>query len=162
MRATSKSAARESRRDAAGTAVQFGSRMTRGLTLLFAVAGGVAVGNLYLAQPLLDVIARNLHASTASAGWLITATQIGYAAGILLIVPLGDVRNRRHLVPLMMLCAAGALTLCALAPSMGVLLVAITLLGMTTVAGQILAPLAGDLADDASRGRVVGTIASGM
>src|SRR5581483_4192436 len=53
------------------------SRMTRGLTLLFAVAGGAAVGNLYWAQPLLDYIAGDLHASAATAGWLITATQIG-------------------------------------------------------------------------------------
>ena len=136
--------------------------MTRGLTLLFAVAGGVAVGNLYLAQPLLDLIARDLGASTASAGWLVTATQIGYAAGILLIVPLGDVRNRRHLVPAMMICAAAALTLCALAPSMGVLLIAISMVGVTTVAGQILAPLAGDLADVESRGRVVGIVVSGI
>ena len=83
------------------------------------------------------------------AGWLITATQIGYALGVLLIVPLGDVRNRRHLIPVMMLCAAVALVLCALAPSLAVLLAAISLLGLTTVAGQILAPLAGDLADDA-------------
>lgn len=136
--------------------------MTRALTLLFAVAGGVAVGNLYLAQPLLDLIARDLGASTASAGWLITATQLGYAAGILLIVPLGDVRNRRHLIPAMMLCAAAALTVCAVAPSMGVLLIAICLVGVTTVAGQILAPLAGDLADVASRGRVVGIVVSGI
>ena len=136
--------------------------MTRGLTLLFAVAGGVAVGNLYLAQPLLDLIARDLGASAASAGWLVTATQIGYAAGILLIVPLGDVRNRRHLIPTMMLCASAALTVCALAPSMSVLLVAIAILGVTTVAGQILAPLAGDLADVASRGRVVGIVVSGI
>src|SRR4249919_1454005 len=107
--------------------------MTRGLTLLFAVAGGVAVGNLYLAQPLLALIARDLGASAASAGWLVTATQIGYAVGILLIVPLGDVRNRRHLIPVMMLCAAAALTLCAFAPSMSVLLIAITILGVSTV-----------------------------
>ena len=136
--------------------------MTRALTLLFAVAGGVAVGNLYLAQPLLDLIARDLGASTASAGWLVTATQLGYAAGILLIVPLGDVRNRRHLIPAMMLCAAAALTVCAVAPSMGVLLIAISMVGVTTVAGQILAPLAGDLADVASRGRVVGIVVSGI
>lgn len=136
--------------------------MTQRRTLLFAVAAGVAVGNLYLAQPLLDLIAGDLHASAASAGWLVTATQVGYAAGILLIVPLGDVRNRRHLIPVMMLCAAAALGLCALAPSMAVLLVAVAILGLTTVAGQILAPLAGDLADDTSRGRVVGIVVSGI
>ena len=136
--------------------------MTRQRTLLFAVAAGVAVGNLYLAQPLLDLIARDLDASAASAGWLVTATQLGYAAGILLIVPLGDVRNRRHLIPVMMLCAAAALGLCALAPSMAVLLAAVAILGVTTVAGQILVPLAGDLADNTSRGRVVGIVFSGV
>lgn len=136
--------------------------MTRRLTWLFAVASGAAVGNLYWAQPLLDFIAQDLHASAGTAGWLVTATQVGYAAGILFIVPLGDVRNRRRLVPVMMLCAAVALTLCALAPSMGLLLLAITVLGITTVAGQLLAPLAGDLADEADRGRVVGIVVSGI
>ena len=136
--------------------------MTRRLTWLFAVASGAAVGNLYWAQPLLDFIARDLHASPTTAGWLVTATQVGYATGILLIVPLGDVRNRRRLVPVVMLCAAVALALCALAPSMGLLMLAITALGITTVAGQILVPLAGDLAGEARRGRVVGTVASGI
>ncbi|AEA22952.1 MFS transporter [Pseudonocardia benzenivorans] len=136
--------------------------MTRGLTFLFAVAGGAAVGNLYWAQPLLDFIADDLHAPTAVAGWLVTATQVGYAIGILLIVPLGDVVDRRRLIPLMMLCATAALVACALAPSIGFLLGAIAVLGVTTVAGQILAPLAGDLADVAVRGRVVGTVVSGM
>ncbi len=136
--------------------------MTTGLMFLFAVAGGAAVGNLYWAQPLLDLIAEDLDASTATAGWLITATQVGYAAGILLLVPLGDVLDRRRLIPVMMLCAAVALTACALAPSMGVLLVASTALGLTTVSGQILTPLAGDMADDSNRGQVVGTVVSGI
>ena len=136
--------------------------MTRALTFLFAVAGGAAVGNLYWAQPLLDLIARDLHASTATAGWLVTATQIGYAAGILLVVPLGDVLDRRRLIPVMMLCAAAALVLCALSPGFGVLLAACAAVGLTTVSGQLLTPLAGDLADDARRGRVVGTVASGI
>lgn len=136
--------------------------MTRGLTFLFAVAAGVAVGNLYWAQPLLDLVAGDLHASTHAAGLLVTMTQIGYAVGVLLVVPLGDVVDRRRLVPVMMLCSAGALTACALAPSFGALLGAITLLGLTTVSGQILAPLAGDLADDDQRGRVVGTVVSGI
>ena len=136
--------------------------MSRPLTLLFAVAGGVAVGNLYWSQPLLDFIARDLHASTASAGWLVTATLLGYAAGIVLIVPLGDVVNRRRLLAAMMLCASVALVLCAVAPTIGLLLIMVTLLGFTTVGGQILIPLAADLADDARRGHVVGTVGSGV
>jgi predicted MFS family arabinose efflux permease len=136
--------------------------MTRGLTFLFSVAGGMAVANLYWAQPLLDFIAADLHASAATAGWLVTATQVGYAAGILFIVPLGDVLDRRRLIPVMLLCAAAALVACALAPSFGVLLVAIALLGVTTVTGQLLTPLAGDLAGEADRGRVVGTVVSGI
>jgi predicted MFS family arabinose efflux permease len=136
--------------------------VTRALTFLFAVAGGVAVGNLYWAQPLLEFIARDLHASTSTAGWLVTATQIGYALGIVIIVPLGDTHDRRRLIPIMMTGAAIALTACALAPSMGVLLVAIGALGLTTVSGQILIPLAGDLADEQDRGRVVGTVLSGV
>ena len=136
--------------------------MTRRLTFLFALAGGAAVANLYWAQPLLDFIARDLHASATSAGWLVTATQVGYAAGILLVVPLGDVVNRRRLIPAMMACAAVALVGCALAPSFGLLLIAITVLGLTTVAGQLLTPLAGDLADDGQRGQVVGIVVSGI
>ena len=136
--------------------------MTRGLTFLFALAGGAAVGNLYWSQPLLDVIARDLDASTATAGWLVTATQIGYAAGILFLVPLWDVLDRRRLIVVMMLSSAAALALCAVAPSFAVLLAVITVLGLTTVSGQILTPLAGDLADEGNRGRVVGTVVSGI
>ena len=136
--------------------------MSGPLTLLFAVAGGVAVGNLYWSQPLLDFIASDLHASTASAGWLVTATLLGYAAGIVLIVPLGDVVNRRRLLPATMLCASVALVLCAVTPTIGLLLITVTLLGFTTVGGQILIPLAADLADDARRGHVVGTVGSGV
>jgi predicted MFS family arabinose efflux permease len=136
--------------------------MDRRLTLLFAVAGGAAVGNLYWAQPLLDFIARDLRTDTAAAGWLVTATQLGYALGVLLFVPLGDLLDRRVLVPVALLCAAVALGVSALAPTFGVLLVALAFVGLTTVSGQILAPLAGDLADDSSRGRVVGTVVSGI
>jgi predicted MFS family arabinose efflux permease len=130
--------------------------------LLFAVAGGVAVGNLYWAQPLLDFIARDLRTDTAAAGWLVTATQLGYAVGVFLFVPLGDLVARHRLVPLALLCSAVALAASAFAPTFGVLLVTLALVGLTTVAGQIIAPLAGDLADDASRGRVVGTVVSGI
>ncbi|MFF3748942.1 MFS transporter [Streptomyces sp. NPDC002018] len=137
-------------------------RMTRALTLLFAIAGGAAVGSLYYAQPLLDVIAGDLRVSQGAVGLLITATQIGYALGILFIVPLGDFRDRRRLIPLMMTLSAVALVACAVAPEIITLALAMVAVGVTTVSGQILTPLAGDLADDASRGRVVGMVVSGL
>ena len=135
--------------------------MGRRLTFLFAVAAGAAIANLYWAQPLLGFIAGELGAATTAAGWLVTATQVGYAAGVLLLVPLGDVLDRRRFVPVMLLASAAALLLCALAPSIGVLLLALGLLGVTTISGQVLTPLAGDLAGDAHRGRIVGVVGSG-
>jgi len=136
--------------------------MTRTLTLLFAMAGGAAVGNLYYVQPLLAVIAASLHVGNATAGLLVTATQVGYATGLVLIVPLGDVRDRRRLIPLMMLVSAVALAGCALAPTFAVLAAAMVLVGVTTVSGQILTPFAGDLTDEGSRGRVLGIVVSGL
>ncbi|MEV4534793.1 MFS transporter [Asanoa sp. NPDC049518] len=136
--------------------------MDRRLTFLFAVAAGAAVANLYWAQPLLDAIADDLGASTTSAGWLVTAGQVGYATGVLFVVPLGDILDRRRLVPAMLLCSAAALLLCALAPTIGLLLAAVTLVGLTTVSGQILTPLASDLARPERRGQVVGVVASGI
>jgi predicted MFS family arabinose efflux permease len=133
-----------------------------GLLLLLALIGGFAIGNLYWAQPLLGVIAGDLGVSTGTASTLVTVTQVGYAVGIVLIVPLGDVVNRRRLIPLMLVLSAVALAACAAAPTFPSLLVAIAVLGVTTVAGQIVIPLAGDLADDASRGRVVGTVMTGF
>lgn len=137
------------------------STMGGQLTFLFAVSAGVAIGNLYWAQPLLGFIAGDLHAAPATAGWLVTATQVGYAVGVLLLVPLGDVLDRSRFVPVMLLASAAALLLCALAPTIGVLLLALGLLGVTTISGQILTPLAGDLAGDTHRGRVVGVVGSG-
>lgn len=136
--------------------------MSRALTLLFAVAGGLAVGNLYIAQPLLDFIADDLGTNTSTAGWLVTAAQLGYALGILLIVPLGDILDRRRLIPTVLLISAAALAACALAPSFPLLVAATAALGATTVSGQLLTPLAGDLAADHERGKVVGTIVSGL
>ncbi|WP_460444652.1 MFS transporter [Angustibacter aerolatus] len=130
--------------------------------MLLAVAAGAAVGNLYWAQPLLEVIGRDLDAPVSHVGWLVTATQLGYAVGILLLVPLGDVVDRRRLVPLMLVISAVALVACAVAPTFPTLLAAITLVGLTTVSGQIIAPLAGDLAAEEHRGRVVGVVTSGI
>jgi predicted MFS family arabinose efflux permease len=136
--------------------------MTRKLTLLFAATTGVAVANLYYVQPLLGVIGRDLHTTSSATGLLVTATQVGYVIGILLIVPLGDARARHRLIPTMMTVSAGALAFSAAAPSLPVLTVGLLLVGLTTVSGQIVTAFAGDLANDEQRGRVVGTVVSGL
>lgn len=136
--------------------------MSRVMTFLFALTSAAAVGNLYWAQPLLGEISAALHVSLAATGALITATQIGYAAGVLLLVPLGDALNRRRLIPLMMVLSSVALFASASSPGYPVLLASLCMVGVTTVAGQMLVPLAGDLARDDQRGRVVGSITSGI
>lgn len=136
--------------------------MTPVRTTVFAVAAGLAVGNLYWAQPLIEVIAGVFGVSATAAAALVTVTQLGYAAGIFLFVPLGDVADRRRLIPLMLLLSAGMLLTAAAAPGYGVLLAALGGLGLTTVGAQLLTPLASELAAPDRRGRVVGTVASGV
>ena len=115
--------------------------MSRRLVLLLAVTCGAAAANLYYAQPLLDVIAAKLDVSVGLAGVVLTASQLGYAAGLLLIVPLGDLVERRTLVlRLMVVCSAG-LALTAVAPSFAVLAAALAAVGVTSVVAQVLALL---------------------
>lgn len=137
-------------------------QLDRRLVLLLAVASGAAVANLYYAQPLLDVIAGRLGTSAGVAGLIVTASQIGYAAGLLLLVPLGDLVERRALVTRMLVVCAAALAGCALAPGIAALALAVCVVGVTSVVAQVLVPFAGDLAADDERGRVVGTIMSGL
>jgi predicted MFS family arabinose efflux permease len=135
--------------------------MTPARTALFALAAGLAVGNLYLAQPLIRVIAQAFGVPSAGAGMLVTATQVGYALGIFLVVPLGDVLDRRKLIPGILCGAAGMLLGAAMAPTYATLLAALAGVGLTTVSAQLLAPLASELAEPGQRGRVVGTISAG-
>jgi predicted MFS family arabinose efflux permease len=137
-------------------------RITPALTLLFAIAAGAAVGNLYSAQPLLADIAAAMQVSVVAVSILITFTQVGYALGVFLIVPLGDTLSRRRLIPIIMTCSAIALGACAAAPTFPALLAALAAVGLTTVSGQLLTPFAGDLAEPSQRGRVIGTIVSGI
>lgn len=139
-----------------------GSGISLGLTLLFALVGGAGVGNLYWAQPLLGAIAPELGVAPGTAGLLVTLAQIGYALGIFFVVPLGDTRNRKRLIPAIMVCCSLSLAGCVLAPSFALLLSTLALVGFTNVAGQMLLPLAGDLASDEQRSRVLGTVASGL
>jgi len=127
-----------------------------------AIACGAAVANIYYAQPLLSTIASDFSVSDGTAGLLVTASQVGYAAGLVLLVPLGDLLERRRLITRILLLTALALTATAAAPTFGVLAAALLIVGLTSVVAQILIPLASTLAADEERGRVVGNIMSGL
>ena len=130
--------------------------------MLLAVACGATVANLYYAQPLLDTIARALDVSPGTAGLLVTATQAGYVTGLLFIVPLGDLLQRRRLVSVLLALDALALAVAAAAPGFGVLAAALAVVGITSVAAQVLVPFASALAAEEERGRVVGRVMSGL
>jgi predicted MFS family arabinose efflux permease len=136
--------------------------LDRRLVALLAVACGAAVANLYYAQPLLDVIARDLGVSSGAAGLLVTASQVGYAAGLVLLVPLGDLLDRRRMVARLLVVTAAGLGVAAAAPSFAVLAAAIGVIGVTSVVAQVLVPLAGSLAPEHERGKVVGDVMSGL
>jgi predicted MFS family arabinose efflux permease len=136
--------------------------MRRSLFVLFAVTSGFAVGNLYFAQPMLGAIAKDLHFGIEQSGFLITAVQIGYVLGVVLLVPLGDLFARNKLVPAMLVISGLAHFAIGASQSYSMLLVTMCLLGVSTISGQLLVPLAGELSDDSNRGRNVSTVVSGM
>jgi predicted MFS family arabinose efflux permease len=148
--------------DVAVTATTRRSGMSRALVLLFAVACGVSVANLYYAQPVLDDIAKSFGTSSGTAGLVVTFAQIGYAVGLALLVPLGDLLARRWLVPAVLLLTAGGLVVSASAPGIGVLIAVGLIVGAGSVAAQILVPMAASLADEKHRGHVVGVVMSGL
>lgn len=139
-----------------------GSRMSRRLVAVMAVATGLAVANTYYAQPLLHAIGGDLGIGPAAAGLIVTAGQIGYAAGLLFLLPAGDLAERRRLITVTCLVTAVALVAAALAPTAGVLVGAVAVVGLTSVVAQILVPFAAGLATDTERGSVVGTVMSGL
>lgn len=142
------------------------TKTTQGLSpaliLLMSVATGLAVASNYYAQPLLDTIARAFNLSASSAGFIVTAAQLGYAAGLLFLVPLGDMFERRMLIVSMTLLAAGGMLITASSQSLTMMIIGTALTGLFSVVAQILVPLAATLASPEMRGKVVGTIMSGL
>lgn len=132
------------------------------LTLLLASACGLIVANIYYAQPLIGPISAALGLSPGAAGLIVTMTQVGYGIGLLLIVPLGDlVENRRLVLGVMGLSVAGLLV-AAVAQTAVPFLAAALVIGLGSVAVQILVPYAAHLAPERMRGRVVGNVMSGL
>ena len=127
-----------------------------------AIATGLAVASNYYPQPLLETIARAFSLSVNQAGFIVTIAQLGYACGLMFIVPLGDMFERRNLIVLMTLLSAAGLLITAMAPTLTIMLVGTALTGLFSVVAQILVPLAATLAEPERRGKVVGLIMSGL
>ena len=129
---------------------------------LFAAACGLAVANIYYSQPLVGLIAPSLGLAPGLAGLIVTLTQLGYGAGLLFLVPLSDlIENRRLVIWALGAVALGLLGI-ALSDSVVTFMAASFVVGVFSVAAQILVPLASHLAPEHSRGRVVGTVMSGL
>ncbi|WP_079143838.1 MFS transporter [Streptomyces luteocolor] len=136
--------------------------LSRGIALLFAVACGAAVANVYFSQPLLVTIGEELSMSPALVGSIVTLTHVGYGLGLFFLVPLGDMVDRRRLVVAQLLLLVVALAVVAAAPTAGILLVGMAATGLLAVVTQTLVAFAASLAPAAERGRIVGLVTSGV
>ncbi|WP_342666336.1 MFS transporter [Muricoccus aerilatus] len=132
-----------------------------GLTFAMAGAAGIAVANIYYNQPMLGIIGQDFAGSGATA-LIPTATQLGYAASLFLLLPLGDLLDQKRLIVGQFVVLAAALALAALAPSAPILVLASLVVGMTATVAQQIVPFAAHLASPARRGATVGIVTGGV
>ena len=132
------------------------------IIFLFSLTCALAVANVYSAQPLLESIAASMNVHPGATGTVVTATQAGYAIGLLFLVPLGDRCNRKTLVIVQLLLSVVALTVAAFAANFITLLGAMLLVGLMAVVAQLMVAWAATLAAPEQRGKVVGSVTSGI
>ncbi|MBY0409108.1 MAG: MFS transporter [Burkholderiaceae bacterium] len=144
------------------TAAAPGTGIAPSLVLLLASAAGFSVASLYYSQPMLGVLGADIGASDRAVGLVPTLTQLGYALGILLLAPLGDRFDRRRIILIKAAVLAVALLLSGLAPGIGWLLGASLAVGLMATLAQDVVPAAATLAPAEHRGRVVGTVMTGL
>ncbi len=135
--------------------------LTRARTFAMALCAGIAVANIYYNQPLLGMIEAH-YPNSSVIGLIPTATQFGYAVGLLFLVPLGDLFERRRLITVQFVVLAVALAFAAVAPSTLALIAASLTLGVAATVAQQIVPFAATLADNRTRGAAVGTVVSGI
>ena len=134
----------------------------RSALLWMALACGLCAGGNYFNQPLLHSIARHFGVDQGVAALSVTLAQSAYALGLLLLVPLGDMLERRSLAVALMLLAAAGQAMAGCAPSVGGFMLGTVVAGLFSVAAQVLVPMAAALAAPGHSGRNVGTVMTGL
>ncbi|MEB5963886.1 MFS transporter [Comamonas testosteroni] len=138
------------------------SGLPRPLIFMLASGAGLSVASLYYSQPMLGVLGPDIGATTRSVGMLPTLTQLGYALGILFLAPLGDRHDRRKIILTKATILFAALMLAALSPSLLTLLIASMVVGLSATMAQDIVPAAATLAPPSHRGKIVGTVMTGL
>ena len=132
------------------------------LVFLMAFAIGVTIASNYYAQPLLHSITHDLNIAVEHAGSIIMAAQFSYAVGLLFITPLGDKFERKHLIIILMVLSTCGLIVSALSKNLWMLIIGTSMTGLFSTVAQVLIPFAATLAKPEHRGKIVGTLMSGM
>src|SRR5262249_50863782 len=135
---------------------------SRRVVTIMTVATGAVVANLYYAQPLEDTLAGAFHTGSGTIGLIVSLIQVGYAIGLATLVPVGDLMERRRLLGIMLGVAVLGMAAMALAPSAAVFGSAAALVGLTSVAAQVIVPFAAHIAPGPRQGSVVSTVMSGL
>lgn len=136
--------------------------LTNLLILIMAIACGLTVANLYYIQPLLADIAKTFHVTELSIGFAAMLTQIGYAVGMILILPLGDIKEKRSLIVIVLLCSIVSLISMSFSSNIYILIISSFAVGFTSIIPQLIIPLAAQLSNPQQRGQNIGTIMSGL
>ena len=142
------------------------SKQSKGLSswlvFLMAFAIGVTIASNYYAQPLLHSITHDLNIAVEHAGSIIMAAQFSYAVGLLFITPLGDKFERKHLIIILMVLSTCGLIVSALSKNLWMLIIGTSMTGLFSTVAQVLIPFAATLSKPEHRGKIVGTLMSGM
>ncbi len=136
--------------------------LNRFLVLIMSAATGITVANLYYIQPLLAEIATEFNVTQVSVGFVAMLTQAGYALGMLFLLPLADIKEKRKLIITMLCCSCGSLLLMFFSNSIIMIAFSSFAIGVTSVVPQFIVPLAAQLADPKERGKIIGTVMSGL
>lgn len=136
--------------------------LSAGVVFTLAAGAGLSVASIYYSQPMLGIMGDDFHASISALGSVPMLTQAGYALGIMLLAPLGDRHDRRNIILIKGVMLMAALLLCGFSGSLNALLIASFVIGMTATVAQDIVPTAATLAPEAQRGKIVGTVMTGL